>query len=157
MNVSDVAEGTAPCVAESDAMEIPSDRTRPEAPLSHDAGIKDRVVEADINPQGTAISALDEAIRQERLRNQRAEAARQAVRPLVGEVMGLDDAEDIYRYALEQIDLPASSIHASALPAVVALVNRFSSRIGLMPHPSLIGGGRLTSRLGGPVPYGPGG
>lgn len=140
MNGSDVAEGTAPCVGASDAMETPSDRARPEAPLSDDAGEKDRVVEADRNPQGTAIAALDEAIRQERLRNQRAEAARQAVRPLVGEVMGLDDAEDIYRYALEQIDLPASSIHASALPAVVALVNRFSSRIGLMPHPSLIGG-----------------
>lgn len=140
MNVSDVAEGTALCDATTDAMEIPSDRARLEAPSSRDAEMEDRVVEADTSPQGTAISALDEAIKQERLRNQRAEAARQAVRPLVGEVMGLDDAEDIYRYALEQIDLPASSIHASALPAVVALINRFSSRIGLMPHPSLIGG-----------------
>ncbi|UYH50829.1 DUF2213 domain-containing protein [Candidatus Kirkpatrickella diaphorinae] len=123
VDVSDVEEGAAP-----------------EPSASGDAGVKEDAAQAALTPHETAIAALDEAIRQERLRNQRAEAARQAVRPLVGEVMGLDDAEDIYRYALEQIDLPAASIHPSALPAVVALVNRFSSRIGLMPHPSLIGG-----------------
>lgn len=55
--------------------------------------------------------------------------------------MGLDDAEAIYRYALKQIDLPVAGIHASALPALITLVNRFLSRIGLTPHPSLTGSG----------------
>ncbi|MEE8658269.1 hypothetical protein CGLAMM_10700 [Acetobacteraceae bacterium EV16G] len=154
VNASDEEDGTAPCVEIPGAMETPSDRVRPVAPACRDAGTKDRGAEADMNPEGSAISALDEAIRQERLRNQRAEAARQAVRPLVGEVMGLDVAEDIYRYALDQIDLPASSIHESALSAVVALVNRFSSRIGLMPHPSLVGGRAAdVPDWAGPTPH----
>lgn len=65
--------------------------------------------------------AIDAAVSKERRRNKQAQDAREAVRPLVGDVVGLDSAPDIYRYALKSIGVDASSVHPSALPAMVSM------------------------------------
>lgn len=56
----------------------------------------------DKKAQDRAISlAVDAAIKAERSRNRATEEAKRLVAPLVGEVHGLDSAEDILRYALK--------------------------------------------------------
>ncbi|WP_415556350.1 DUF2213 domain-containing protein [Gluconobacter oxydans] len=60
-------------------------------------------------------------VAKERLRNKLAQDAREAVRPLVGDVIGMDSAGDIYRYALKQTGHDATGIHESALPALVSM------------------------------------
>ena len=45
--------------------------------------------------------------------------AQEKVRPLVGNVLGMDSAENVYRFALEQSGVDAKGVHASALPALV--------------------------------------
>ena len=64
---------------------------------------------------------IKEAVSKERHRNKQAQDAREAVRPLVGDVIGMDSAGDIYRYALKQIGQDAASVHESALPALVSM------------------------------------
>ena len=64
---------------------------------------------------------IKEAVSKERHRNKQAQDAREAVRPLVGDVIGMDSAGDIYRYALKQIGQDAVSVHESALPALVSM------------------------------------
>ncbi|MBS1053497.1 DUF2213 domain-containing protein [Gluconobacter kondonii] len=64
---------------------------------------------------------IDAAVSKERRRNKQAQDAREAVRPLVGDVVGMDSAGDIYRYALKQIGQDAASVHESALPALVSM------------------------------------
>ncbi|GEK95904.1 hypothetical protein GKA01_11010 [Gluconobacter kanchanaburiensis NBRC 103587] len=64
---------------------------------------------------------IEAAVSKERRRNKLAQDAREAVRPLVGDVIGMDSAGDIYRYALKQIGQDASSVHESALPALVSM------------------------------------
>ena len=49
-------------------------------------------------------------------------AAEKAIKPIVGDVDGFDSAEQVYRYALKQRGVDAETIHASALPAMVALL-----------------------------------
>ncbi|MFT9198309.1 DUF2213 domain-containing protein [Gluconobacter oxydans] len=60
-------------------------------------------------------------VAKERLRNKLAQDAREAVRPLVGDVIGMDSAGDIYRYALKQTGHDAAGVHESALPALVSM------------------------------------
>lgn len=60
-------------------------------------------------------------VAKERLRNKLAQDAREAVRPLVGDVIGMDSAGDIYRYALKQTGHDATGVHESALPALVSM------------------------------------
>lgn len=47
--------------------------------------------------------------------------AEKAVHPLVGEVVAMDSAEAVYRFALDQAGVDHKDIHASALPALVKL------------------------------------
>ncbi|WP_291365342.1 DUF2213 domain-containing protein [Acetobacter sp. UBA5411] len=65
--------------------------------------------------------AIDAAVSKERKRNKQAQDAREAVRPLVGDVIGLDNAPDIYRYALKNVGVDAENVHPSALPAMVSM------------------------------------
>lgn len=47
--------------------------------------------------------------------------AEQVVRPLIGDVVAMDSAEDIYRTALEQSGVDISGVHPSAYPAMVKM------------------------------------
>ncbi|HBX9930302.1 TPA: DUF2213 domain-containing protein [Klebsiella pneumoniae] len=56
--------------------------------------------------------------------------AEQVVRPLIGDVVAMDSAEDVYRTALEQSGVDISGVHPSAYPAMVkmAISQKESSR-----------------------------
>ncbi|WP_165430947.1 DUF2213 domain-containing protein [Atlantibacter hermannii] len=47
--------------------------------------------------------------------------AEQAVRPLIGDVVAMDSAEDVYRTALEQSGVDITGIHPSAFPSLVKM------------------------------------
>ncbi|MEE8663489.1 MAG: DUF2213 domain-containing protein [Acetobacter sp.] len=81
-----------------------------------------KAVDAAISVQKQASdAALAQAIENLKSTTKQAQDAREAVRPLVGDVVGLDSAPDIYRYALKSIGVDASSVHPSALPAMVSM------------------------------------
>lgn len=63
--------------------------------------------------------AVDAALKAERERNAAANAARVDVRPLVGEVVGMDSAEEIYTYALKEKGIAADGINLPGLKALV--------------------------------------
>lgn len=57
--------------------------------------------------------------------------AREAVRPLVGEI-AMDSADAVYRYALETIGIDTKDVHPSAYPAMVQLAkDRKPSRVAM--------------------------
>lgn len=62
-----------------------------------------------------------DAVAKERKRNRLAQDAREAVRPIVGEVVGLDSAGDIYRYALKQAGLACDGVNDAGLKALVSM------------------------------------
>ncbi len=89
---------------------------------------------ANMKPRGMD-AALIEKIQEDARVQARAEAAtcyrtiREAeslVKPLVGEVLGMDSAEAIYRYALDKVDVPHKGVDASALPALVGMAVRLN-------------------------------
>ena len=47
--------------------------------------------------------------------------AEQAVRPLIGDVVAMDSADDVYRTALEQAGVDISGVHPSAFPSLVSM------------------------------------
>lgn len=47
--------------------------------------------------------------------------AEQVVRPLIGDVVAMDSAEDVYRTALEQSGVDIAGVHPSAYPALVKM------------------------------------
>lgn len=47
--------------------------------------------------------------------------AEQAVRPLIGDVVAMDSAEDVYRTALEQSGVDIDGVHPSAFPSLVKM------------------------------------
>ena len=47
--------------------------------------------------------------------------AEQAVRPLIGDVVAMDSAEDVYRTALEQSGVDITGVHPSAFPSLVKM------------------------------------
>lgn len=51
----------------------------------------------------------------------RVREAEQAVRPLIGDVVAMDSADDVYRTALEQAGVDIDGIHPSAFPAMVKM------------------------------------
>ena len=50
--------------------------------------------------------------------------AQEKVRPLVGSVMGMDSATDVYRFALKEKGISTKGVHPSALPAMVDMALR---------------------------------
>lgn len=50
--------------------------------------------------------------------------AEKAVQPLVGEVVAMDSAEAVYRFALDAAGVDHKGVHASALPALVKLATQ---------------------------------
>lgn len=52
------------------------------------------------------------------------ENARNEVRPIVGEVAAMDSAEAVYKFALDSAGIPTEGVHASAFPAMVAMLKQ---------------------------------
>jgi hypothetical protein len=64
--------------------------------------------------------AVDAALVAERQRQRDVSAALAMVRPLVGDVLGMDSAEDILRYALRECGVQAEGVNMAGLRALVA-------------------------------------
>lgn len=72
-----------------------------------DAAMVDKIVSKKVN---MAIDA-----------NNRMHQALKDVEPLVGEVMGMDSAEAVYKFALDQANVETAGVHPSAYRALVAM------------------------------------
>lgn len=68
---------------------------------------------------GAVHSAVAAALAAERVRNQHAQEARALVRPLVGDVLGMDSAADILRYALADQGVQTEGVNEPGLKALV--------------------------------------
>ncbi|EHM0714232.1 DUF2213 domain-containing protein [Escherichia coli] len=92
----------------------------------------------DKNDDKVSKTAMDSAIRlaqdsatKKAAQNFRAvREAEQAVRPLIGDVVAMDSADDVYRTALEQSGVDIKGVHPSAFPSLVkmAISQKESSR-----------------------------
>ncbi len=65
--------------------------------------------------------AADSATREAAANFRKIREAEQAVRPLIGDVIAMDSAEDVYRTALEQSGVDIDGVHASAFPSLVRM------------------------------------
>lgn len=85
--------------------------------------------DADKDDDKVGKPAMDAAIKTARIQARKAavkdfNAIRQAeveVKPLVGDVIAMDSAEDIYRYALEQEGIDVENVHPSAFRSMVKM------------------------------------
>ncbi|HFL1372460.1 TPA: DUF2213 domain-containing protein [Yersinia enterocolitica] len=83
----------------------------------------------DKNDDKVSKTAMDSAIRlaadsatKKAAQNFRAvREAEQVVRPLIGDVVAMDSADDVYRTALEQSGVDIKDVHPSAYPALVQM------------------------------------
>ena len=88
----------------------------------------------DFDPK--AVDAMRDDIKRE-LSKQFAEldAARQAVRPVVGQVsMALDSAESVYKFALDQLGINTDGVHASAYQALLEVHQSATKRAARPAH-----------------------
>lgn len=65
--------------------------------------------------------AADSARRDAQVDFRKLREAEQAVRPLIGDVIAMDSADDVYRTALEQSGVDIKGVHPSAFPALVQM------------------------------------
>lgn len=65
--------------------------------------------------------AADSARRNAQADFRKLREAEQAVRPLIGDVIAMDSADDVYRTALEQSGVDIKGVHPSAFPALVQM------------------------------------
>lgn len=90
---------------------------------------KDKEKDKDKKDDKVSKTAMDSAIRlatdgatKRAAENFRAvREAEQAVRPLIGDVVAMDSAEEVYRTALEQADVDITGVHPSAFPSLVRM------------------------------------
>lgn len=68
--------------------------------------------------------AIAKAERRGALRVAAIEVAKAEVKPLVGEVIGLDSAEAVYKFALDQADVATKGVHPSAFRAMVGMLKK---------------------------------
>lgn len=73
-----------------------------------------------------------------------AEDARREVRPVVGDVLGMDSAEGIYGFALDQMKVPHEGV--KGVPALKALFSVASTKTEITPKVAMDAAG-LTSRF----------
>lgn len=71
---------------------------------------------------GKIEQAIDRAMKQERIRQQEVETARQMVAPLVGVIAGMDSASEIYRHALRQKGIAPGSANVAGMQAMVRML-----------------------------------
>lgn len=65
--------------------------------------------------------AEDAAIKKAAANFRAVREAEQAVRPLIGDVVAMDSADDVYRTALEQSGVDITGVHPSAFPSLVKM------------------------------------
>lgn len=65
--------------------------------------------------------AADSATRRAAENFRKVREAEQAVRPLIGDVVAMDSADDVYRTALEQAGVDIEGVHPSAFPKMVKM------------------------------------
>lgn len=100
--------GAAPETAPETVSATPSGIVPATAPeMASDAAVRDAVARA-LAGERSRLGAIDDA--------------RRAVRPLVGEVIGMDSADAIYRYALTQAGHDVAALHPSALRPMLDVV-----------------------------------
>lgn len=106
--VSGATSGAAPETAPETVSATPSGIVPATAPeMASDAAVRDAVARA-LAGERSRLGAIDDA--------------RRAVRPLVGEVIGMDSADAIYRYALTQAGHDVAALHPSALRPMLDVV-----------------------------------
>ncbi|QOF95653.1 DUF2213 domain-containing protein [Novacetimonas hansenii] len=106
--MSGATSGAAPETAPETVSATPSGIVPATAPeMASDAAVRDAVARA-LAGERSRLGAIDDA--------------RRAVRPLVGEVIGMDSADAIYRYALTQAGHDVATLHPSALRPMVDVV-----------------------------------
>lgn len=59
------------------------------------------------------------------------EVAKSDVKPFVGEVIGMDSAEAIYRFALDEAGISTKGIHPSALKSMVSMLPKLGTDLAL--------------------------
>lgn len=65
--------------------------------------------------------AVDGATKEAAKNSRRVREAEKIVRPLIGDVVAMDSADDVYRTALEQSGVDIKDVHPSAYPALVQM------------------------------------
>ncbi|HEN3607721.1 TPA: DUF2213 domain-containing protein [Yersinia enterocolitica] len=65
--------------------------------------------------------AVDGATKEAAKNSRRVREAEKIVRPLIGDVVAMDSADDVYRTALEQSGVDIKGVHPSAFPALVQM------------------------------------
>ena len=87
---------------------------------------------------GRVEQVIDRAIGRERKRRQEAETARRMVAPLVGDVLGMDSAAEIYSHALRQHGVAPGGADTAALQTMVRmLLNGTGSAVVSAPSSAL--------------------
>ncbi|WP_215761279.1 hypothetical protein [Acetobacter sp. P1H12_c] len=83
---------------------------------------------------GKIEQVVDRAMSQERKRRHEAEKARLMVSPLIGDVIGLDSADEIYRHALKENGISTGSSNTAGMQAMIQmLLNTKSGSSTAMP------------------------
>ena len=94
-------------VAEDDEDEDEDDKKANDADEEDDDKVDKKAMDAAINKVRDGFKLIRQA-----------EAD---VRPLVGEVVAMDSAEDVYKFAMDQLGIDHKGVHASAYPALIAM------------------------------------
>ncbi|WP_096978827.1 DUF2213 domain-containing protein [Escherichia coli] len=107
--IARIAESLAPAAAMDENSDDPK-------------GDKDDKDKVDKPAMDAAIKLATEAATKKAAANFRAvREAEQAVRPLIGDVVAMDSADDVYRTALEQAGVDIEGVHPSAFPSLVKM------------------------------------
>lgn len=73
------------------------------------------------------------------------EVAKRDVAPLVGEVIGLDSAEAVYKFALDQSGVDTKGVHASAFKAMVGVLTNAKKQLAVDAKPSIAAESKLSA------------
>lgn len=73
------------------------------------------------------------------------EVAKRDVAPLVGEVIGLDSAEAVYKFALDQSGVDTKGVHASAFKAMVGVLTAAKDKLAVDSKPSIAAESKLSA------------
>lgn len=73
------------------------------------------------------------------------EVAKRDVAPLVGEVIGLDSAEAVYKFALDQSGVDTKGVHASAFKAMVGVLTAAKDKLAVDAKPSIAAESKLSA------------
>lgn len=87
-----------------------------------DAAIAVAVAKAMKGSDARVTQAADAAAKATITRIDALNAAKVQVLPHVGEVMGMDSAEDVYRFAFDKLDVDVSDVHPSAFSAMMRML-----------------------------------